>query len=53
MANKKDELTPPAIPGPDATEDEMREFEEAKREFEEARAAEQREAAATSPQTQD
>lgn len=50
---KKDELTPPEVPGPDATEADMREFEEAKREYEEARAAEQKEAAATSPQTQD
>lgn len=50
---KKDELTPPAIPGPDATEAEMRAFEQAKREYEEARVAEQVDAAEKSPQTQE
>ena len=49
---KKDDLTPPEVPGPDATDEDMRAFEEAKREYEEARVAEQVEAAEQSPQTQ-
>jgi hypothetical protein len=53
MATKEKNLQPPAVPGPDATEAEMREFEQAKRDYEEQRVEEQVEAAKTSPQTQD
>jgi hypothetical protein len=33
MATKEKNLQPPAVPGPDATEAEMREFEQAKRDY--------------------
>lgn len=45
-------LTPPAVPGPDATEADMRKFEEEKREYEQARHEAQVEAAEKSPQTE-
>ena len=47
-----EDLTPPERPGPDATEDEVREFDRQRLEYEEQRAELQKEAAETSPQTQ-
>ena len=58
MATTKDkvksveDLTPPERPGPDATEDEVREFDRQRLEYEQQRADLQKEAAETSPQVQ-
>lgn len=49
MANKE-KLNPPVPPGPDATEVDMRQFEEDKREYEQQRHEEQVAAAEKSPQ---
>lgn len=53
-ANTKDvsKLTPPELPGPDATDDQKAEFERQRIEYEQARADAQAEAAAKSPQVQ-
>jgi len=48
-----EELTPPERPGPDATEDQVREFDRQRQEYEQARAEAQKQAAETSPQVQD
>ena len=56
MANKVksvEDLTPPERPGPDASEDQVREFDRQRLEYEQQRADLQKEAAETSPQTQD
>ena len=48
-----EDLTPPERPGPDATEDQVREFDRQRLEYEEQRAGLQKEAAEKSPQVQD
>jgi hypothetical protein len=47
-----EDLKPPEHPGPDATEDQVREFNEQRLEYEEQRAQLQKEAAEKSPQVQ-
>ena len=52
-AKSVEDLTPPERPGPDATEDQVREFDRQRQEYEEQRAELQKEAAEKSPQVQD